>query len=156
MALAGNGVPPGATNLIPLNEIVVDINGTFVPSLSAPAPTNTGFSLTIDEVDNTWLEASPAAEAPPSLVTPQEHGHLVTKRSLDCLSHLTKNDFEGISPDLRWEEEGPQHVPSEKVMYLKLGLAAKDERENKVERMLAIIQVMQIFEMSWKMMVQPP
>lgn len=80
----------------------------------------------------------------------------MTKRSLDCLSHLTKNDFEGISPDLRWEEEGPQHVPSEKVMYLKLGLAGKDERENKVERMLAIIQVMQIFEMSWKMMVQPP
>ena len=40
-------------------------------------------------------------------------------------------DFEGIGPDLRWDEEGPQHVPSELAMYSKLGLAAEDERENK-------------------------
>jgi hypothetical protein len=37
------------------------------------------------------------------------------------------NDFEGILSDLRWEEEGPQHVPNGGVMYLKLGLAAEDE-----------------------------
>jgi hypothetical protein len=41
-------------------------------------------------------------------------------------------------------------------MYLKFGSAGEDERENKRERMLAIIRVMQIIEMSWKMMIQPP
>jgi hypothetical protein len=44
---------------------------------------------------------------------------------------LQENEFEGIAPDLQWEEEGPQHVPSELLIYSKLGLIAEDDRENK-------------------------
>jgi hypothetical protein len=66
-------------------------------------------------------------------------------------------DFEGIGPDLRWDEEGAQHVPSELAMYSKLGLAAEDERENKErERRLLIIVVIQIIQMSLELILHPP
>lgn len=68
---------------------------------------------------------------------------------------LQENEFEGIAPDLQWEEEGPQHVPSELLIYSKLGLIAEDDRENKErERRLVIELVMQIIQMSLELILR--
>lgn len=71
---------------------------------------------------------------------------------------LQENEFEGIAPDLQWEEEGPQHVPSELLIYSKLGLIAEDDRENKERererRRLVIELVMQIIQMSLELILR--
>jgi hypothetical protein len=82
--------------------------------------------VTIEDVEHLLIEAPGAPEdsAPPP-INVVEQGHSVADSSTQG------NDCEGILPNLRWQEEGPQHVPNESVMYHKLGLAAEDERENK-------------------------
>jgi hypothetical protein len=89
--------------------------------------TDANWFVTIEDVEHLLIEAPAAPEdisAPPP-INVVEQGHSVADSSTQ------ENDFEGILPDLRWQEEGPQHVPNESVMYHKLGLAAEDERENK-------------------------
>jgi hypothetical protein len=85
--------------------------------------TDANWFLTIEDVDHLLIKTPAAPEdisAPPP-INVVEQGHSVANSSTQG------NDFEGILPDLRWEEEGPQHVPNESVMYDKLGLAAEDE-----------------------------
>jgi hypothetical protein len=89
--------------------------------------TDANWFVTIEDVEHLLIEAPAAPEdisAPPP-INDVEQGHSVADSSTQG------NDFEGILPDLQWQEEGPQHVPNESVMYHKLGLAAEDERENK-------------------------
>ena len=103
--------------------------------------TNANWFVTIEDVEHLLIEAPVAPEdisAPPP-INDVEQGHSVADSSTQ------ENDFEGILLNLRWQEEGPQNVPNESVMYYKLGLAAEDERENKErERMLAIVELMEI------------
>jgi hypothetical protein len=40
-------------------------------------------------------------------------------------------DWDLITIENRWDEEGPQHVHSEEGMYVKLGLLKEDEKERK-------------------------
>jgi hypothetical protein len=103
--------------------------------------TDANWFVTIEDVEHLLIEAPAAPEdisAPPP-INDVEQGNSVADSSTQG------NDFEGILPDLRWQEEGPQHVLNESVMYHKFGLAAEDERENKErERMLTIVELMEI------------
>jgi hypothetical protein len=102
--------------------------------------TDANWFLAIEDVEHLLIEAPVAPEdiSAPPLINVVEQGHSVADSSTQG------NDFEGNLLDLRWQEEGPQHVPNESVTYHKLGLAVEDEREIKRERMLAIVDVMEI------------